>query len=390
MPDDAAAPKTPRAMTTAEVMLAGGVSGVAARLLTHPMDTVKTQMQVQGAVAAAGGNRALHYRGVADAVAKIVANEGVRGFYRGFGAVFTGIPFASGAYFGGYEGAKMLVPADAFGPTATYIVTGMLAQSLAGVVYTPLDVVKERLQAQHVLGAASAGNYKHFANAYATILRTEGVGGLFRGYWASNFTWWPWNVAYFVSYEHGRDFVAQNAMGLSTKDELPPWASSGCARRGGGGGGARTSRRHHAHRPGQDETSDDASRRVGRDCGWRGVWDHEGRGETRGIRGVVDRGVGQGVGHSPRPRSNAATSHASTCTRPSRTGAPGLGDYGVAKTPSVRLFPHPSGVRACVEPRVVRVLIGARFLLPRRARAGGGPGWKEHPKIQKALRPCST
>ena len=37
----------------------------------------------------------------------------------------------------------MLVPADAFGPTATYIVTGMLAQSLAGVVYT-LDVVKER------------------------------------------------------------------------------------------------------------------------------------------------------------------------------------------------------------------------------------------------------
>ena len=90
MPDDAAAPTTPRAMTTAEVMLAGGVSGVAARLLTHPMDTVKTQMQVQGAVAAAGGNRALHYRGVADAVAKIVANEGVRGFYRGFGAAPSG------------------------------------------------------------------------------------------------------------------------------------------------------------------------------------------------------------------------------------------------------------------------------------------------------------
>ena len=170
MPDDAAKTKTPRAMTTAEVMLAGGVSGVAARLLTHPMDTVKTQMQVQGAVAAAGGNRALHYRGVADAVAKIVANEGVLGFYRGFGAVFTGIPFASGAYFGGYEGAKMLVPADAFGPTATYIVTGMLAQSLAGVVYTPLDVVKERLQAQRVLGAASAGNYKHFANAYLSLI----------------------------------------------------------------------------------------------------------------------------------------------------------------------------------------------------------------------------
>ena len=230
MTDGAKEPKAPRAMTTAEVMLAGGISGVAARLLTHPMDTVKTQMQVQGAVAAAGGNRALHYRGVTDAVAKIIANEGIRGFYSGFGAVITGIPFASGAYFGGYEGAKMLVPADAFGPTATYIVTGMLAQSLAGVVYTPLDVVKERLQAQHVLGAAhSAGNYKNFANAYATIVKTEGIRGLFKGYWASNFTWWPWNVAYFVTYEHGRDFVARDVMGLASKDALPPWASSGCA-----------------------------------------------------------------------------------------------------------------------------------------------------------------
>ena len=54
MTDGAQEPKAPRAMTTAEVMLAGGISGVAARLLTHPMDTVKTQMQVQGAVAAAG------------------------------------------------------------------------------------------------------------------------------------------------------------------------------------------------------------------------------------------------------------------------------------------------------------------------------------------------
>lgn len=49
-----------------------------------------------------------------------------------------------------------------------------------------------------MLGAAGAGNYTHFLNAYQTIFAREGVRGLFRGYWASNFTWWPWNIIYFV------------------------------------------------------------------------------------------------------------------------------------------------------------------------------------------------
>jgi hypothetical protein len=40
---------------------------------------------------------------------------------------------------------------------------------------------RERLQTQHVLGASGAGNYKHFVNAYQTILAKEGIRGLFRG-----------------------------------------------------------------------------------------------------------------------------------------------------------------------------------------------------------------
>ena len=51
------------------------------------------------------------------------------------------------------------------------------------IVYTPMDVVKERLQTQRVLGSASAGNYANFLNAYQTIYAKEGVRGLFRGYW---------------------------------------------------------------------------------------------------------------------------------------------------------------------------------------------------------------
>ena len=142
-----------------------------------------------------------------------------------------------------------MVPEDnrVLGPTATYVLSGAVAQSLAGIVYTPLDVVKERLQARAILGHLRAtGDYANFVSAYASIVRNEGVRGLFRGYWASNFTWWPWNCVYFVAYESARDAVAktwdripEDAEGesrgrdqqvrVTTKDDLPPWVSSACA-----------------------------------------------------------------------------------------------------------------------------------------------------------------
>lgn len=95
-------------------------------------------------------------------------------------------------------------------------------------------------QAQRVLGAAGAGNYANFMDAYRTIVAREGFKGLFRGYWASNFTWWPWNIIYFVAYEHGRNAVSSYASfsssaehgdgsGPRTGSELPPWVSSACA-----------------------------------------------------------------------------------------------------------------------------------------------------------------
>jgi solute carrier family 25 citrate transporter 1 len=50
----------------------------------------------------------------------------------------------------------------------------MVAQALASVVYTPVDVVKERLQAREALGSAGAGaSYRGTADAYRTIVKNE-------------------------------------------------------------------------------------------------------------------------------------------------------------------------------------------------------------------------
>ena len=256
--DPAGDAPAPPAMSMPQLAVAGGVSGLVARFATHPFDTLKTQMQVAGAVgggdvpsSSRGGpastsaaSASARHRGALETARALVRREGPLGFYRGFGAVVAGIPFASAAYFGGYEAAKRAV--DAFrdaaetrfplflrsaaaplteSPTFSYVASGVIAQSFASVAYTPIDVVKERMQASGVLGARLArGRYDGVVAAYRTILQTEGARGVFRGYWASNFTWWPFSVVYFVAYEHMRDaavvYVSERARAPGVPDEF--------------------------------------------------------------------------------------------------------------------------------------------------------------------------
>ena len=182
----------------------GACAGTVARAVTHPMDTVKARAQVRGL---GRGNS---------------ANGGWRGLYGGFGAVAAMAPAASGAYFVGYESGKR-----AFGESASAsALAGMWAQALAGVVYTPMDVVKERLQTQGALAeTARAGTYRNWTHAIRTIAREEGVRGLFRGYWAQNFVWWPWSAAYFMIYDGTRGTAAAS----TASGETSPTMSSACA-----------------------------------------------------------------------------------------------------------------------------------------------------------------
>ena len=179
------------------VMLSGGVSGVAARVCTHPFDTIKSRQQVAGSLD--GGARRLARASMPTALLSVLRDEGVAGLYRGFGAVAFGVPFASAFYFGGYEWSKALLGEG----TAAYICAGLLGQSAAGLVYTPVDVIKERLQVQSLVGRQGY-RYASALDGLRSVVRAEGAAGLMRGYWANNATWWPWNVAYFLAYECGR------------------------------------------------------------------------------------------------------------------------------------------------------------------------------------------
>ena len=76
-------------------------------------------------------------------------SEGITGFYRGFGAVLAGVVPATALYFGGYESGKRLL--SPIGGVAGDMLVGCYAQALAGIAFTPIDIIKERMQASFTM-----------------------------------------------------------------------------------------------------------------------------------------------------------------------------------------------------------------------------------------------
>ena len=221
--------------------VAGAASGLAARLVTHPMDTIKSRMQVH---AAAATERTGHRGGALPRSGfgrNMITNTNTNinaffGYYKGFGAVALGSPFASGMYFLGYETTKKTLAKvrgdDGGGETTTTaaaaaadnVLTGIVAQALAGIAYTPVDVIKERMQVSSVLPKHLKTNngidYRNVFDAVKTIAQNEGVkNGLMRGYWAQNFVWWPWSASYFVVYEKGVEIFSRSNTNNNDDDD---------------------------------------------------------------------------------------------------------------------------------------------------------------------------
>mmetsp|Transcript_104087 Transcript_104087/g.315941 ORF Transcript_104087/g.315941 Transcript_104087/m.315941 type:complete len:294 (+) Transcript_104087:84-965(+) len=174
----------------------GCAAGIVADVITHPLSTVKTRLQVQGS--GGGGHGAVAYRGVTHALATIVRSEGIGALYRGLGAVLVGAAPAQGLYFGGYESAKALLGAGQSG--VGNFAAGVCAQLCGSICWVPMDVIKERLQVEGQVKLAARA-YTGSFNAFSHIMKHEGLVGLYRAFPVHQLTWAPFNGCYFMIYE---------------------------------------------------------------------------------------------------------------------------------------------------------------------------------------------
>ncbi|XVF86853.1 hypothetical protein PTKIN_Ptkin18bG0075500 [Pterospermum kingtungense] len=183
-------------------------SGVSATL--YPVVLVKTRQQVSQAQLSGGIRTAI----------SIVKHEGFRALYRGFGTSLMGTIPARALYMAALEVTKSNVASATvrFGvpePTAAAIanaVAGLSAAMAAQLVWTPIDVVSQRLMVQgtHHPSCSTSSSHCRYVNgvdAFRKIVNTDGPKGLYRGFGISILTYAPSNAVWWASYSVAQRLV---------------------------------------------------------------------------------------------------------------------------------------------------------------------------------------
>lgn len=165
--------------------VSAATSGCLVATTTSPIWMIKTRIQLQTGFsrrAVAGAPGVEGYTSYRDAVARIYAEEGVLGFYKGVSASYWGV--SEGAIqFAAYDFLKRRMRAskgeelskpELFGAAA-------VAKLFASSTTYPLEVVRTRLREQRDPVWSTTSRYRSVSHALRRIAREEGTRGLYGG-----------------------------------------------------------------------------------------------------------------------------------------------------------------------------------------------------------------
>lgn len=197
-------------------MLSAALAGITARIICHPLDTIKT-VNFTGFAGQKGElSRPTNFVGAAKLIWRA---EGVKGFYRGLGVTAAGAAPGVALYLSVYDscsstwteyGKASASTVDGGQPwtlqwlaqrtpsSLTAFCSGFAAEAISCAVWVPIDVSKERLQSQP---PGLPGRYRGSCDALRRIYANEGFGGWYKGYWSTLCSFGPFSAVYFVSYE---------------------------------------------------------------------------------------------------------------------------------------------------------------------------------------------
>lgn len=180
--------------------VAGLTAGVASTIIVHPLDIIKTRMQLD-----TSPNPLLNSS--KSVLNDILRNEGptrIRALYRGLSPNLLGNASGWGLYFLWYKQGQDLMrllrgyPKDKAMTNVDYIAASAGAGALSAVLTNPIWVIKTRMIST---SSAVEGAYTSMAFGLKSIWRTEGYKGFFHGLVPALFGV-SHGALYFVAYEN--------------------------------------------------------------------------------------------------------------------------------------------------------------------------------------------
>ncbi|KAI1314385.1 ADP/ATP carrier protein [Mortierella claussenii] len=169
--------------------LLGGVSATVSKTAAAPIERVKLLLQNQDEMIKSG--RLSHpYRGVTDCFKRVIADEGIIPLWRGNGTNILryfptqALNFAFKDYFKAMFNYKK--DRDGYAKwLAGNLASGAAAGASSSVFVYSLDYARTRL-ASDAKGKDGAGRqYTGLMDVYRKTMATDGVAGLYRGFWLS-------------------------------------------------------------------------------------------------------------------------------------------------------------------------------------------------------------
>ena len=187
-----------------KLVLSGAGSGFASTCVLTPVELIKCRLQAQ--IKSSGSE---NYKGPIDCIARTVQEEGVTGLWRGNLSTLAREVPGNMAWFGVYE-AGMRSVQRARGDERKKDVPlywSALSGSAAGVAYWavpfPADTVKSKIQTDSRFQNAS------FSSVFKTIVKEEGLAGLYRGCAITCIRAIPSHALVFYFYEVADRFLLQ-------------------------------------------------------------------------------------------------------------------------------------------------------------------------------------
>ncbi|KXH63615.1 hypothetical protein CSAL01_06553 [Colletotrichum salicis] len=178
--------KTSEANLRNSAFIAGGIAACGAVTATHPFETVKIRMQLQGELKDKG-HQPHQYRGPLQGVSVIVRNEGVKGIYRGIGCAYIYQVLLNGCRLGFYEPMRETLSTLIFkdGKTQSLginMACGAGSGIMGAAAGSPFFLVKTRLQSYSpFMPTGTQHKYRNAWNGMTSIYGAEGIRGLYRG-----------------------------------------------------------------------------------------------------------------------------------------------------------------------------------------------------------------
>lgn len=164
-----------------------------------------------------------HFGSSLNSISKLLRSKQLtfRGLYRGLGVACLFHAPALSIYLTTYDSSKLLlgrlIGQEWEETSAVFLASGFVAEVVSGVFWTPMEVVKQRMQ----VTALQENTFSQTSWQLARqTIKTEGFYGLYRGYGITLCVFVPYSMIYFTTYERMKVW-RKDTLGLQSTKDLP-------------------------------------------------------------------------------------------------------------------------------------------------------------------------